>query len=65
MELDSARSSAIKKTYMLLSMSVLSALIGGSIGSSSPAMVQFFGEEEVSGKMGKEMGWLAWKFFIY
>ncbi|HAR00638.1 MAG: Bax inhibitor-1 family protein [Limisphaerales bacterium] len=43
MELDSARSSAIKKTYMLLSMSVLSALIGGSIGSSSPAMVQFFG----------------------
>ncbi|MDA7617869.1 MAG: Bax inhibitor-1 family protein [Verrucomicrobiota bacterium] len=43
MELDDVRSSAIKKTYMLLSMSVLSALVGGSIGSSSPGLVQFFG----------------------
>ena len=43
LELDSAHSSAIKKTRMLLSMSVLSALIRGSIVSNSLAMIQFSG----------------------
>jgi len=41
-DLDEARSAAIKKTYALLSLSVVSAIVGGFIGSSSPALVQFF-----------------------
>ncbi|MAE32576.1 MAG: hypothetical protein CMO43_13470 [Verrucomicrobiales bacterium] len=41
-DLDEARSAAIKKTYALLSLSVVSAIVGGFIGSSTPALVQFF-----------------------
>ena len=41
-DLDEARSAAIKKTYALLSLSVVSAIVGGFIGSNSPALVQFF-----------------------
>ena len=41
-ELDESRSAAIKKTYALLSLSVVAAIAGGFIGSNSPAMVQFF-----------------------
>ena len=41
-DLDEARSAAIKKTYALLSLSVVSAIVGGFIGSKSPALIQFF-----------------------
>ncbi|MEE2947857.1 MAG: Bax inhibitor-1 family protein [Verrucomicrobiota bacterium] len=41
-ELDEIRSAAIKKTYALLSLSVVAAIVGGFIGSNSPALVQFF-----------------------
>ena len=41
-ELDEARSAAIKKTYALLSLSVIAAVAGGFIGSRTPALVQFF-----------------------
>jgi len=41
-DLDEARSAAIKKTYALLSLSVVSAIVGGFIGSNSDALVQFF-----------------------
>lgn len=41
-DLDETRSAAIKKTYALLSLSVVSAIVGGFIGSSTPALVQFF-----------------------
>ena len=41
-ELDEARSAAIKKTYALLSLSVVAAIAGGFIGARTPALVQFF-----------------------
>ena len=41
-DLDEARSAAIKKTYALLSLSVVSAIVGGFIGSKSPTLIQFF-----------------------
>ena len=41
-DLDEARSAAIKKTYALLSLSVVSAVVGGFIGSKSPTLIQFF-----------------------
>ena len=41
-ELDEARSAAIKKTYALLSLSVVTAIAGGFVGSSSPVLRQFF-----------------------
>ena len=41
-ELDEARSAAIKKTYALLSLSVIAAVAGGFIGSRTPVLVQFF-----------------------
>ena len=41
-ELDETRSVAIKKTYALLSLSVIAAVAGGFIGSRTPALVQFF-----------------------
>ena len=41
-ELDETRSAAIKKTYALLSLSVVAAIAGGFIGARTPALVQFF-----------------------
>jgi len=41
-DLDEARSATIKKTYALLSLSVVSAIVGGFIGSKSPTLIQFF-----------------------
>ena len=41
-DLDEAHSAAIKKTYALLSLSVVSAIVGGFIGSKSPTLIQFF-----------------------
>ncbi|HJO09087.1 MAG TPA: Bax inhibitor-1 family protein, partial [Verrucomicrobiota bacterium] len=49
-DLNEARSAAIKKTYGLLSLSVVAAVVGGFIGSSSPAVVRFF---------GGPLGWIA------
>ena len=41
-ELDETRSAAIKKTYALLSLSVVAAIAGGFIGARTPALVLFF-----------------------
>ncbi|HIG29007.1 MAG TPA: hypothetical protein EYQ50_14915 [Verrucomicrobiales bacterium] len=46
--LDSARAEMIKKTYILLSISVVSGIIGGIIGSNSPFMINLFS------------GWMGW-----
>ena len=45
--LDEQRAALVKKTYALLSVSVVTAIIGGYFGSTSPAMVQLF-----SGRLG-------------
>ena len=42
-ELDDARSATIKKTYLLLSLSVVSAIAGGYAGIQVPALISFFG----------------------
>ncbi len=42
-EIDETRSSIIKKTYLLLSLSVGAAITGGFIGIQSPAIINFFG----------------------
>lgn len=46
--LEGNRSELIKKTYLLLALSVVSGLAGGVIGANSPAIVQLFS------------GWLGW-----
>lgn len=45
--LDEQRAALVKKTYALLSVSVVTAILGGYFGSTSPAMVQLF-----SGRLG-------------
>lgn len=45
--LDEQRAALVKKTYALLSVSVVTAIVGGYYGSTSPAMVQLF-----SGRLG-------------
>ena len=45
--LDEQRAALVKKTYALLSVSVVTAVAGGYFGSTSPAMVQLF-----SGRLG-------------
>ncbi len=45
--LDEQRAALVKKTYALLSVSVVTAVVGGYFGSTSPAMVQLF-----SGRLG-------------
>ncbi|MEC7882524.1 MAG: Bax inhibitor-1 family protein [Verrucomicrobiota bacterium] len=42
-EIDEAKSATIKKTYLLLSLSVASAIAGGFAGIQSQAVVNFFG----------------------
>ncbi len=49
-DLNEARSAAIKKTYGLLSLSVVAAVVGGFIGSNSTAVVRFF---------AGPLGWIA------
>ena len=46
--LEGGRSALIKKTYLLLALSVASGLAGGFIGAHSPAIVHLFS------------GWLGW-----
>lgn len=46
--LSGARADTIKKTYLLLSVSVLAAFAGGMIGSQTPAIVNLFS------------GWMGW-----
>ena len=49
-EIDETRSAIIKKTYLLLSLSVGAAIAGGFIGAQSQALVKFF---------GSTMGWIV------
>jgi len=44
------QASVIHQTYLLLSLSVVSAMVGGYIGTTTPAIVNFFS------------GWLGWIF---
>ena len=46
--LAAGQAAVIKKTYLLLGLSVLSAMVGGFAGASSPAMVRLFS------------GWMGW-----
>ena len=46
--LEADRSEVIKKTYLLLALSVAAGIVGGAVGASSPAMVQLFS------------GWMGW-----
>ncbi len=46
--LEADRSKVIKKTYLLLALSVAAGIVGGAVGASSPAMVQLFS------------GWMGW-----
>ena len=48
MALSPTRAAVIKQTYILFSVSVLSAMAGGYIGATSPMMVSFFS------------GWMGW-----
>jgi modulator of FtsH protease len=48
--LNPTRASAIKKTYALLSVSVVSAIAGGFVGASSETAIQFF---------SSWIGWIA------
>ncbi len=48
MTLSPTRAAVIKQTYILFSVSVLSAMAGGYIGATSPMMVSFFS------------GWMGW-----
>lgn len=41
-DIDGARSATIKKTYMLLSLSVMTAVFGGYIGATTPAIRGLF-----------------------
>ncbi len=49
-ELSARRSAMVKQTYMLLTLSVMAAVIGGTIGSTNLALVRFF---------SSPIGWLA------
>ncbi len=49
-ELTQRRAAMVKQTYLLLGLSVVAAVAGGAIGSSSPALIKFF---------SSGLGWLA------
>ena len=46
--LEGDQAAVIKKTYLLLGLSVVSAIVGGAMGASSPAIVGLFS------------GWIGW-----